>query len=115
MTDHDSPHELKPSQIGEVKTIHDPTVVPVLFHEKKQKLLTLLIKNDHTIMELKKKTGINPGTIKRHLEGLVEKELVFQSFTIRNEYGFILKYYRAVAKHFHVILDFPPKNAKELH
>ena len=38
MTDHDSLRELKASKIDKVKTIDDPTVVPVLFHEKKQKL-----------------------------------------------------------------------------
>ncbi|MHA2226225.1 MAG: winged helix-turn-helix domain-containing protein [Candidatus Hodarchaeales archaeon] len=108
MTDHDSVPELKSSKIAELKTIHDPAVVPVLFHRKKQQILLLLIETDHTIMELKKKTKINPGTIKRHLNDLVEKNLVFQSYTIKNEYGFTLKYYRAVAKKFHVVLDFPP-------
>lgn len=114
MTEHDNITELKPSKIAELKTIHDPIVVPIIFHEKKQMILELLIETDHTIMELKKKTSINPGTIKRHLDDLVETGLVCQTYNIKNEYGFTLKYYRAVAKKFHIVLDFPPnKDHKE--
>ncbi|MHA1990893.1 MAG: winged helix-turn-helix domain-containing protein [Candidatus Hodarchaeales archaeon] len=99
--------EVKVSKINEEIIISDPSAVSVLFHDKKQEILKLLIKNDLNIREIENKTGLNPGTIKRHLDDLFEKKLVFQSQTIKNEYGFTLKYYRAVAKKFIVNLEWP--------
>jgi predicted transcriptional regulator len=99
--------EVKISKIDEESLISDPSAVAVLFHDKKQEILKLLINQDLNIREIENKTGLNPGTIKRHLDDLLEKKLVFQSQTIKNEYGFTLKYYRAVAKKFIVNLEWP--------
>jgi predicted transcriptional regulator len=99
--------EVKISKIDEKNVISDPSAVSVLFHDKKQEILKLLIIQDLNIREIENKTGLNPGTIKRHLDDLLDKKLVFQSQTIKNEYGFTLKYYRAVAKKFIVNLEWP--------
>ena len=99
--------QIKQSEIEKTKKISDPSAVSILFHEKKQELLKLLIENDLNIREMENLTKLNPGTIKRHLDDLLEKNLVFQSQTIKNEYGFTLKYYRAVAKKFIVNIEWP--------
>jgi len=93
--------------IPESKTINDPTVIPVLFHEKKQMILNLLLENELNIMELKHQTNMNPGTIKRHLDDLVSKELAFISQKVKNKYGIVLKYYRATAKSFIIHIEWP--------
>ena len=93
--------------IPEKKTINDPTVIPVLFHEKKQMILNLLLENELNIMELKHQTNMNPGTIKRHLDDLVSKELAFISQKVKNKYGIVLKYYRATAKSFVIHIEWP--------
>ncbi|MHA2298508.1 MAG: hypothetical protein ACXAEU_06775 [Candidatus Hodarchaeales archaeon] len=110
MTYDDGTAEIQPSKIPEELLIADAEVVSIFFHEKKQELLEHLIQNDLTIMDLKRKTNINPGTIKRYLDDLMDKKLVFLSQTVKNQYGFTLKYYRAAAKRFHVKIEFylPP-------
>ena len=92
--------QIKQSAIKDEKIISDPSTIAILFHEKKQEILKLLIEKDLNIREMENQTKLNPGTIKRHLDDLLEKKLVFQSQTFKNEYGFTLKYYRAVATKF---------------
>ncbi|UCE13910.1 MAG: winged helix-turn-helix transcriptional regulator [Candidatus Heimdallarchaeota archaeon] len=89
------------------KVITDPSVVPVLFHKKKQKILNLLLEKEFNIMELKQETNLNPGTIKRYLDDLVSKDLAFLTRKVQNEYGFFLKYYRATAKSFIIHIKWP--------
>ncbi len=89
--------------------ITDPTVVHILFHEEKQKILSLLIQAESTIQELSTSLGINPGTIKRHLIDLTDCNLVLQTRTEINEYGIKLKYYRATAKQYIVNLIWPKR------
>ena len=93
--------------IPKVKVVSDPTVVPVLFHPKKQLVLNLLLERELNIMELKQETNLNPGTIKRYLDDLVSKELAFLARKIQNEYGFFLKYYRATARSFVIHIEWP--------
>ncbi|MFX1284823.1 MAG: ArsR family transcriptional regulator [Promethearchaeota archaeon] len=95
------------SDIPKVKVINDPSVVPVLFHQKKQIILNLLLEKELNIMELKQKTELNPGTIKRYLDDLVSKDLAFLTRKVQNEYGFFLKYYRATAKSFIIHIEWP--------
>ena len=74
--------------------------------------LALLLESELNIMELKKKTKLNPGTIKRILDSLVSKDLAYLSRKVQNEYGFFLKYYRATAKSFVVHLEWPANRNK---
>ena len=93
--------------IPKTKIISDPSVVPVLFHKKKQFILNLLLEREFNIMELKQETNLNPGTIKRYLDDLVSKDLAFLTRKVQNEYGFFLKYYRATAKSFIIHIEWP--------
>ncbi len=93
--------------IPEKKELRDPSVIPVLFHEKKQEILYLLREKELNTMDLKEKTQLNPGTIKRHLDDLIAKDLAFLSRKVKNEYGIVLKYYRATAKSFILNIKWP--------
>ena len=95
------------SDIPPKKVLDDPSVVPILFHEKKQLILNLLLKKEFNIMELKKETNLNPGTIKRYIDDLVSKDLVQLTRKVQNEYGFFLKYYRATAMSFVIHIEWP--------
>lgn len=92
--------------LPEIK-ISDPEVVSVLFHEKKQSILKLLMRGEKNIMDLKKELKMNPGTIKRHLDDLRVKELVAEPRIVINKYGIKEKYYHATAKRFIVHVEWP--------
>ena len=81
-------------------TLTDPCAVPIVFHEKKGKILKLLIDKEMTIIDLKHATGMNPGTIKRHLDDLLMYDIIRISKEQLSEYSIMMKYYRAVAKKF---------------
>ena len=51
-------------------------------------------------------TKLNPGTIRRHLDELIEKNLIFLVRTEKTNFGQIMKYYRASAKKFLVRINF---------
>jgi DNA-binding transcriptional ArsR family regulator len=88
--------------------ITDYAVVSVLFHEVKQEILKLLIFDELTIIEISKRlNNLNPGTVKRHLTDLENAKLIKLSKEERNEFGINMKFYKAVAKTFHVNLSFP--------
>ena len=87
--------------------IENPAVVPIIFHEKKSQLLKILLEKEMTIMDLKNETKMNPGTIKRHLDDLLKYNLIFISRSETNEYGMVMKYYRAVAKTYKISLSWP--------
>lgn len=86
------------SKIKDVITIKDPSAVPVVFHEKKSIILKLLVDKEMTIIDLKHATGMNPGTIKRHLNDLLNHGLILISRTQISEHSIVMKFYRAVAK-----------------
>ncbi|MHA1730172.1 MAG: ArsR family transcriptional regulator [Promethearchaeota archaeon] len=101
-----------PIEVKNMAEITDPSIILVLFHEKKMELLKLLLEKDMNIQDLKKATGINPGTIKRHLDdpksGLIHYGLVFLSKIEFSEANNIrMKFYRATAKKFKINLTFP--------
>jgi len=95
--------------------ITDPNAVSTLFHEVKGPILRLLIDRAMTIRELSeiKIDGkeYNPGTIKRHLEDLLNFGLIQQK-PVKNEYGITLKYYRATARKFIIYLEFPGQQSE---
>ena len=90
----------KSTQIKEEIILTDPVAVSVVFHEKKSRILKLLVKKEMTIIDLKHATGMNPGTIKRHLDDLLRCNLIYISKEQLSEYSIVMKYYRAVAKKF---------------
>ena len=90
----------KSTQIKEEIILTDPVAVSVVFHEKKSRILKLLVKKEMTIIDLKHATGMNTGTIKRHLDDLLRCNLIYISKEQLSEYSIVMKYYRAVAKKF---------------
>ena len=101
-----SQEKLNINLLPEMK-ISDPEVVSVLFHEKKQAILRLLMLGEKNIMDLKKELKMNPGTIKRHLDDLLAKNLVAKPRIIINKYGIKEKYYHAMAKRFIIHVEWP--------
>jgi predicted HTH transcriptional regulator len=101
--------------IPEELIITDPNAVPTIFHEVKGVILRILIEKAMTIRELSeiKIDGkeYNPGTIKRHLEDLLNFGLIKQLDPVKNEYGITLKYYRATAQNFKILLEFPGRQS----
>ena len=95
------------NQVKENIKITDPAVIPIIFHEKKSLILQLLIKKEMTIIDLKKATKMNPGTVKRHINDLLKYNLVFVSRTVKNEFSIKMKYYSASAKTFNFEIAWP--------
>ena len=96
--------ELK--DIPSEKLIEDFETIPFFLHKQRSLMLRLLIKDEYTIIDLKEKTKLNPGTIRRHLDELIEKELVFLVRTEKTNFGQKMKYYRATARKFLVRINF---------
>ena len=88
-------------------TLTDPSAVAIVFHEKKGQILKLLIKKEMTIIDLKHATGMNPGTVKRHLDDLLQHDLILISKEQLSEYSIMMKFYRAVAKKFLFKIEWP--------
>ena len=95
------------NQVRENIKITDPAVIPIIFHKKKSLILQLLIKKEMTIIDLKKATKMNPGTVKRHINDLLKYNLVFVSRTVKNEFSIKMKYYSASAKTFNFEIGWP--------
>jgi DNA-binding transcriptional ArsR family regulator len=93
--------------------IQDPDVVPVLYHPEKQQILRILMKQEKTLRELSDELQMNPGTVKRHLNDLEERKLIFLSNSIQNSYGIWQKYYQTTAQRFVVHLEFPPRSIEQ--
>ncbi|WP_457557142.1 ArsR family transcriptional regulator [Candidatus Harpocratesius sp.] len=77
---------------------NDLEIVGQLNHKKKNNLLNLIRLEPKTIMELSRKTELNPGTVKRHLSDLIEAQLVTIAKEEFNNRRILLKYYITVAK-----------------
>ncbi len=102
-----TPNASREFDIVDELVLSDSQVVPVLFHAKRQKILRQLIEGEWKIIDLKQKLGMNPGTIKRHLDALRAVGLVAEPRIITNEYGIKEKYYHATARHFRIELEWP--------
>lgn len=94
-------------EIKDLMVVGSPELILIILHEKKKEILKLLFEKGHTIQELKNLTGINPGTIKRHLNQLEENNLVFVQYIKKNSYNIKMKYYRATAKHIKISIELP--------
>ena len=97
---------MKVKDIPLEKVIEDFETIPFFLHKQRSLLLKLLIKNEHTIIDLKELTKLNPGTIRRHLDELIEKNLIVLVRTEKTNFGQKMKYYRASAKKFLVRINF---------
>jgi DNA-binding MarR family transcriptional regulator len=89
------------------KQLTDHEAIFVLFHKQKQEILRLLIENEFTLYDLRKITKWNPGTIKRHLNDLMQYGFITQTRTEVNSFSMIMKYYRATAKKFEFHIVWP--------
>ncbi len=87
--------------------ITDPAVVVQVMHTKKQLILQEIFHEALTIQELRKRTGLNPGTIKRHLDDLILHQLVFVEREERNTYNILMKFYRTTAEKFIINFQLP--------
>ncbi|MCF2140606.1 MAG: winged helix-turn-helix domain-containing protein [Candidatus Lokiarchaeota archaeon] len=99
MTEPNSEYYHGPTPVEE-RTIKDPKLVVQVMHAKKQLILKQIFSRALTIQDLKKKTGMNPGTIKRHLDELMHHDLVYVERIERNTYNILMKFYRTTAKKF---------------
>ena len=96
----------KMDDIPKEKIIEDFESIPYLLHKQKSTLLKLLMNKEMTIIDLKGKTKINPGTIRRYLDDFIEKDLVYLVRTEKTNFGQKMKFYRATAKKFLVRINF---------
>ncbi|MFX0211433.1 MAG: ArsR family transcriptional regulator [Candidatus Hodarchaeota archaeon] len=68
-------------------------------------MLKLLKEGAMNIIELSKALEWNPGTVKRHIDQLLLYNLIYLSQTVKNEFGFTLKYYRASAILYKILIE----------
>ena len=96
----DTPISQPPSQlIQQTLTVTDSELALTILHGKKKIILSLLLNKAMTIQEIKKETGLNPGTIKRHLLDLMASDLISIVDERRSEkYNINMKFYRAKAR-----------------
>ena len=106
-TNINSSEKQKIQEIQEELTITDSSLVLIVLHDKKKLILEQLLEKDMTIQDLRQTIGLNPGTIKRHLDDLKKNNLVFESRIEKNDYNITMKYYRAVAKSFRISIQIP--------
>ncbi|MCY3410789.1 MAG: winged helix-turn-helix transcriptional regulator [Candidatus Heimdallarchaeota archaeon] len=93
-------------EIPYYREITDFETVPMLFHDKKSKILRLLLEKQMNIQAIAKATKMNPGTVRRHLDDLALKDLVVLVDIVKNDYNQNEKYYRATALKFRVNIEF---------
>ncbi len=116
------------SGVRDKLVLTDPKVIRVVLHEQKLQILNILIHEMKNIQELRDLTQINPGTIKRNLDELMEYGLIFIAAIKKSDYKITMKYYRATANRIEVafqilwdgekLMHEPPveiDNAKVLH
>lgn len=88
-------------------TISDPEVLSLFKSEGKQSILKMLIQREMNIYDLTTLLKLNPGTVKRHLDQLLEYKLIEQTKEEENSWGVRMKFYRSVAKSFIVYFKWP--------
>ena len=88
-------------------TFHAPSKVNILFHNKRHRILSSLVEKEMTVYDLKTSLNLNPGVVKRHIDKLLEADLIVQTRITTNDFGMNLKYYRARATRFLINLEWP--------
>lgn len=96
----DTPESPAPTQIiQESLTVTDSELALTILHGKKKMILSLLLNKSMTIQDIKKETGLNPGTVKRHLLDLMDNNLIIMDkVELSEKYNIRMKYYRAKSK-----------------
>jgi len=89
------------------KLITDPSVINQFQHDKKLLILENLYEKAKTIMQLHKDTGLNPGTVKRHLRDLEVAGLIMLAKEEMSEKRIVMKFYRVTAKEFIIQYRWP--------
>lgn len=97
---HNSKNNLIP-----VLEVNDSKLAHALIHKDKQLIIKYLIEHERKIIELKSLCKINPGTIKRHLDNLIELGLVSHPRIKINKRNIKEKYYRAIALKFIIHIE----------
>lgn len=87
--------------------LSDPEIITIFKSEGKQEILRILITQEMNLHDLRKKLEMNPGTVKRHLDQLLEYKLIEQTREDTNSWGVKMKYYRSVAKRFIIHYSWP--------
>lgn len=91
--------------VQEFLELTDPGIILIVLHDKRMKLLKMILEQPMTIQDLRKATKINPGTVKRHIEELMEYGLVFIEKVEFNDYNVKMNFYRAIAKNFRINIE----------
>ncbi|MCP4762431.1 MAG: winged helix-turn-helix transcriptional regulator [archaeon] len=105
MTNDKIPSLRKPITVKKVMELTDPGLILIILHEKRMKILKLLLDEAKTIQDLRKATGINPGTVKRHIEELRDHGIIFIDKVEYNDYNVKMNFYRAIAKSFLIKIE----------
>ena len=114
MVNNNTDQKSSPLPVEEKKIIFtDPKIIRIILHEQKLQILNILLKEMKNIQELKDLTAINPGTIKRNLDELMEVGLVEVAETKMSNYNIKMKYYRAVGTQFELKFQLPLENLDE--
>ena len=87
--------------------VKDVEAIALFRSEGKQDILRILMENEMNIHDLKNALKMNPGTIKRHLDQLLQYELIVQTREDENSWGVKMKYYRTVARKFKINFEWP--------
>ncbi len=106
-TNINSSEKQKNQGIKDELIITDSSLVLIVLHDKKKLILEQLLEKEMTIQDLRQAIGLNPGTIKRHLDDLKKNNLVFESRIEKNDYNITMKFYRAVARIFKISIQIP--------
>lgn len=87
--------------------VEKPSDIQLIFSEKHNMILRLVMESELTISDIARKLGLNPGLVHYYLKELEKHGLVKQ---VREEIkgGLIKKYYRSIAKH--IVLNSPDFN-----
>jgi DNA-binding transcriptional ArsR family regulator len=101
------------SKVQDLLEISDPKVIRIILHEQKMLILHELILNMKNIQELSDATKLNPGTVKRNLDELIENHLVHVAEVRKSEYNITMKYYEATMKKIKIRFDLPLEDVEK--
>ncbi len=95
--------------IPDILVVDHPEDLRLIFSEKHNRILKLIMENELSISDIARALNVNPGSVHYHLKELEKHGLVRQ---VREEVkgGIVKKYYRSAAKR--ILLDSPDFNLR---